>query len=313
MPEPTESKAVERSCRWFRRLLAVYPKAHRQEYGAAILQLFRDQCRDAWAERRLRGLIAFWLRALFDLLKTSIAEHFSNTRRIKSMLTLFRPTFKPLPLFLLISALVFVPVFLTSVVVTYLSPETYAGTARIMINSSQANPSSNSHSELWFRTESELIQSPAVLEKVDKKLGLEEIWSKKYNAGAPLSGAVVEALIKSRLTILPARNASIMEIRAFSDNPEEAAQLANGVAESYRDYRAKEGLRSGEALPISRPVAIIDSAVPDNVPVRPNKPLNFVIGALVGILIGSIVATLILGIVASLRKNRNPAQCPQNG
>ena len=55
MPDRTENKAVERSCRLFRRLLIAYPKAHREEYGAAILQLFRDQCRDAWATARARA------------------------------------------------------------------------------------------------------------------------------------------------------------------------------------------------------------------------------------------------------------------
>jgi hypothetical protein len=31
----------------YRRLLRAYPKAHRAEYGPAMAQLFRDQCRDA--------------------------------------------------------------------------------------------------------------------------------------------------------------------------------------------------------------------------------------------------------------------------
>lgn len=52
MAERTESKAVELSCDLYLRLLNFYPRAHRQEYGAPMLQLFRDQCRDAWTARR---------------------------------------------------------------------------------------------------------------------------------------------------------------------------------------------------------------------------------------------------------------------
>ena len=55
MREQLESKAVERSCRWFERLLIFYPRAHREEYGPAILQLFRDQGREAWA----RGYLSY--------------------------------------------------------------------------------------------------------------------------------------------------------------------------------------------------------------------------------------------------------------
>src|SRR5579872_4818939 len=106
MVSQSESKAVEYSCRIYRRLLLAYPKSHRHEYGGAILQLFRDQCRDAWAAQRTRGLIGFWLRALSDLLKTSVLEHLSNLNRSRIMPTLFRPTIKPLPAFFGICALI---------------------------------------------------------------------------------------------------------------------------------------------------------------------------------------------------------------
>src|ERR1035441_9123540 len=48
MSTPADAKALLRSQNIFERLLVAYPKAHRVEYGAAMSQLFRDQCRDAW-------------------------------------------------------------------------------------------------------------------------------------------------------------------------------------------------------------------------------------------------------------------------
>ena len=42
-----DSKAVALSVRLFERFLAAYPREYRREYGPAMAQLFRDQCREA--------------------------------------------------------------------------------------------------------------------------------------------------------------------------------------------------------------------------------------------------------------------------
>ena len=47
MSTPADAKALLSSQKIYEHLLAAYPKAHREEYGAAMSQLFRDQCRDA--------------------------------------------------------------------------------------------------------------------------------------------------------------------------------------------------------------------------------------------------------------------------
>src|SRR5580698_8245174 len=67
------------------RLLVAYPQSHRAEYGAAMAQLFRDQCRDAWNESRNWGLVKLWLRVLPDLASTSIMERLAASRKRKTM------------------------------------------------------------------------------------------------------------------------------------------------------------------------------------------------------------------------------------
>ncbi len=315
MSRQPESKAVEHSCRVYRRLLFTYPKAHREEYSAAMLQLFRDQCRDAWAAKSSRGLIGFWLRAISDLLKTSILEHFSKLNRNSFMLTSFRPTIKPLPAFFGIVAVVFLAIFSVSTLITFLYPETFAGTATVLISPPVANASSDS-----ARTESLVISSSAVLEKTIQTLNLRDVWSKKYNNGEPLNASDAVAMLEGRLevSVVAGHDASgralseiPVRIRTFSDNADEAARLANGVAEAYRDYRREQDLQAGGAPDVRR-VTILDHAVPQFRPVRPNKPLNMVVGALAGILIGSIIASIVLGIVASIRKSWNAARIPKN-
>lgn len=61
---------------WFYRLLlAAYPASFRDEYGEAMVQLFRDTARDAYRRRGLLGLSAMWLRTLADLASSVIRQH----------------------------------------------------------------------------------------------------------------------------------------------------------------------------------------------------------------------------------------------
>jgi capsular polysaccharide biosynthesis protein len=309
MPERSESKAVERSCRLFRRLLVAYPKAHREEYGAAILQLFRDQCRDAWAATRTRGLIGFWLRALSDLLKTSVLEHLSNVKRIKFMFKLFRLQPKPMIVF----GSVFMAVFLLatggSIVITLIYPKTYASKARIEVNHT-VQPSSTFSSDPWFpEVEYEVIRSHVVLSKVSEALGLRRLWGKKYNNGQPLNESDVEDLIKSRLDLNTIRHTKFIEIRAFSDTPDGAAKLANGVAEAYRDFRQSE-LPQNATEPMDRRVSMMESAIPNPKPVRPNTPLNIVLGMMMGVFMGGLSGTVAVVAMWFLGRRRGGAASP---
>lgn len=63
-------------CRMYRMLMMLYPRKHRREYGEAMLQLFRDQCRDA--QRESASGFGIWRRVLLDLIFTVIHEHLSN-------------------------------------------------------------------------------------------------------------------------------------------------------------------------------------------------------------------------------------------
>ena len=59
-----------RSCRIYRMLTFLYPKSHRQKYGEPMMQLFRDQCRDAQREKGAFGFVAVWRRVSGDLMLT---------------------------------------------------------------------------------------------------------------------------------------------------------------------------------------------------------------------------------------------------
>lgn len=54
--------------------LHLYPRAHRDAYGALMLQLFRDMCREALATRGRVG-IRVWLDMAADEARSLVREH----------------------------------------------------------------------------------------------------------------------------------------------------------------------------------------------------------------------------------------------
>ena len=66
------------SQRLFSRLLVLYPRGYREEFGPHMSQLFKDCSREALALRGTTGLITLWLATLPDLFKTAFEENFKE-------------------------------------------------------------------------------------------------------------------------------------------------------------------------------------------------------------------------------------------
>jgi hypothetical protein len=66
---------LELSQRTFTRLLLLYPREYRQEYGPLMAQLFKDCSREAIGQNGGAALLALWSSTLFDLFKTAFEEH----------------------------------------------------------------------------------------------------------------------------------------------------------------------------------------------------------------------------------------------
>jgi hypothetical protein len=92
-----EAKLMALSGKVYERLLLLYPLEHRREYGAAMAQLFRDQCREAWTEARGWGLVVLWFRIWSDLVRTAAAEHFRDLKQRKSMFNKALSAFRNVP------------------------------------------------------------------------------------------------------------------------------------------------------------------------------------------------------------------------
>jgi uncharacterized protein involved in exopolysaccharide biosynthesis len=384
------SQSFSVSQRIYAGLLRAYPRRHREEYGAAMAQLFRDQCRDAWNESRGWGMAKLWLRVLPDLVNTSIMERLAALNERKSMsarlagLSSFQNP--PARIFFKVFVAVFLVVLIANVAITFLLPETYASTCRIKVendavggfNGNTITDAMKFSDPYFIQTTFEIMQSQLVLSNVIASLDLNTKWGKIYNNGSPLQTAETMKLLRQRLQLAPVRNTKLVSITFYSDDKNEAAQIANAIAESYRDYRvhlraelaskslgamqeqyqsegkqigqiqgALDSLRqqfkitddgSNNQSPQDKPywdeknrltsmqeahqllaakieaekmnvqipqpvlVQVADRAEPGHTPVKPNKPLNIVLGAFEGILAASVLGAIAALVVFQIRK-----------
>lgn len=167
---------------------------------------------------------------------------------------------------LLISFGVFTP--LTTMVVTFLVPETFASTARIAVQVAATSD---------IAIEAAKIQSRNILEQVAINLDLGKEWGRKYKQPNALSPERTYAILKGSVVVRQQRNTALIEIQVFSDNRAEAAMIANNIAAVYRNSV------SGSSNPGTKlAVQIIEDAEPNSKPVRPNISLNITLGLLLG-------------------------------
>jgi capsular polysaccharide biosynthesis protein len=185
--------------------------------------------------------------------------------------------------------LVFTLVFGSAVLVTFLLPDAYAGVTRVKIQLGEGvkpDPLSTSH-------EIEKIRSGLLLGKVVDKLKLDQSWLMSGKTVSLTKEETLQVLKKSFL-IVSIPNTSLLEIRAYSEDPKRAADLANAIADAYRGLSFRQrSTAEAEVGMIADPIVdIIDRAIPAERPSKPNRPLNLAIGAFLGLLLGTIGGAL---------------------
>ena len=240
---PNRTLAISQTI--FKRLLFAYPKAHRDAYGADMAQLFRDQSRDAWQESRHWGLAKLWLHVLPDLARTSFLEQLSNLNPRKTMTNKIDGLFRvpsPTATFFSVAIVVFLFILGTTIAITFLLPESYSSTTRIKVEQdgdqvANNNLGSTSFDPYFIQTTFEIMQSQVVLSDVIASLDLNEKWGKKFNHGELLKTSETMAILRNSMRLTPVRNTQIITITVYSDDPKEAAQIANAMVASYTAYR----------------------------------------------------------------------------
>jgi succinoglycan biosynthesis transport protein ExoP len=139
---------------------------------------------------------------------------------------------------------VFLLVAFTATLVTLILPESYSSVARIKVERDASDIQGFTERQgygvfdpYFIQTEFEVIQSEKVLGSVVELLDLNTVWGRKYQNGEKLKTTETIGLLKSRMNLQPVRNTSLIKIVVYSEDKKEAADVANAVAEVYRDHR----------------------------------------------------------------------------
>lgn len=87
----------------------------------------------------------------------------------------------------------------------------------------------------FIQTQFELVQSVVVLDQVARDLQLDRRWSDRVGRGdAPFSWGETVKELRRRLEVRQIRNTSLIEIRVAGDEAQEAAEIANAIAEVHQ-------------------------------------------------------------------------------
>lgn len=144
---------------------------------------------------------------------------------------------------------VFLLVVLTTVGVTMMLKPTYLSTARIEVGkeTKAIDPLGRTqvqqpYDPYFITTEFEKIQSSAVLYPVIEALDLKRKWAKFYNPEGEFieDGQAMQLtyqMLRRNLDVRQTRNSSLIEIRVYSRDNREAADIANMIASTYKGWR----------------------------------------------------------------------------
>jgi len=140
--------------------------------------------------------------------------------------------------------------FITTIIatlVTFMMKPAYSSTAEMKIEEDMVSdistfnsgPGDNAPYDPYFmETEIKVIQGDVVLTKVVDALNLNVEWGKKFNPdGSPLKTEDTIELLRHYISLDADRNTKLIDVTVYNEDPKLAAQLANQIVDSYKEYR----------------------------------------------------------------------------
>lgn len=133
-------------------------------------------------------------------------------------------------------------VIITGTVYTLMLPNIYSSNVRILVSEDapEINPFTaqqnyySAYNPYFLRTQFEILQSKPIIYEVINRLNLQEEWGR---AGEKLTREVAYKILKNSINVFQQRDTSLIVISVNRDNPDEAADIANEIAEVYHDSR----------------------------------------------------------------------------
>lgn len=150
-------------------------------------------------------------------------------------------------------------VVLTGIFYTLTMPKIYMANARISVREDALDipvferQYMTSFNPFFLKTQYEIIQSRPILYQVIQNLDLQRKWAEKYGAeGGMLRREDAYTILSKSIRVNQYRDTSLIDIQVYSEDREEAARIANEIANVYREQRLmmkrREVKRAVEAL-----------------------------------------------------------------
>ncbi len=139
---------------------------------------------------------------------------------------------------------VFLLVVLTTTAVTFILTPSYRSTVRIEVGKDttdiapllMGSQGPTAYDPYFIQTEFEKIKSKSVLHIVIEQLKLNERWAKRFGQERLKTSETYQSLLK-QVDVRQFRNTSLIEIQAYNEDRKEAAEIANKIADVYKDTR----------------------------------------------------------------------------
>ena len=293
-------KISERCYRW---LIWFYPAPFRATFGESMRQVFRDQCSDAAGRRGGLGLVALWLRTLFDFAWTCPKEH------VLASSTLPRRTWqqliaKPVWLYPLLATIICLLIVL---IVAFQLPQFYSSSAVIYVRYIVEQPAGVP--DIWVGTDRRSIDfekpdSKAVLNAVVERMDLQTVYQRELGMPALPSTEEAIAILLSRVSLAHRPGSGVVRITVYDNDQVRAKTVADEILNQYRTRLIALGsaeVDPSNQAPHSPSLNILKLAEESDRLVRPELRMWTLRGGTVSFMIGG--ATL-LGVAIIRRKNR---------
>lgn len=166
-----------------------------------------------------------------------------------------------------------------AVIVTALTPKVYRAEARMTLavdNKPHVWNAPNDDRRLDLPVLHRL-ESNETLGRVIDQLDLQARWGKRFADGGNLSVDLVRKYLGKSFDVVFEGNTDVFVIRAYSESRQEAADIANALAENL-DLPASVGTAT-----------LLDPAEVPRLAVRPNLTLNLAVGLVLGMVAGGLL------------------------
>lgn len=187
----------------------------------------------------------------------------------------------------MIGAMVYLGVVLSVAATTLRLPKLYGATVRMLLeNATFRNIDANDQWMFLALTETAFLRSDSFLDKLNQQLKLNQRWAGRPGlpADPDPNDAQIRRLLRASMDIrrinssVHAGNevpsALLLEICFWAESPQEAAHIADYLAETYRRNRPQVKAR------------LVQQASPDLCQVKPSVARNLALGILLGPLLG---------------------------